>query len=134
MAEVKQEIEKKEATMPEGVEHTRACHVYAPNVDILDAEGEILLAVDMPGVDEKSVDITLEKNVLTIHGAVEIDIPEKFRPAREEYCVGDYERKFTISQEVDSDGIKASVKDGVLRVTLPKSDKAKTKKIAVSAA
>ena len=134
MTDRQQELEKKEATMPEGVEHTRACHVFAPNVDILEAGEEILLAVDMPGVDAKSVDITIEKNVLTIHGSVDLDIPEKFKLAREEYCTGDYERKFTISQEVDSEGIKASVKDGVLRVTLPKSDKAKTKKIAVSAA
>lgn len=134
MAVMQKELEKKEAAVPEGVEHTRACHVYAPNVDILETEEEILLAVDMPGVDEKSVDIALEKNVLTIYGSVDLEIPEKFKPAREEYCTGDYERKFTISQDVDSQGIRASLKDGVLRVTLPKSDRAKTRKIAVSAA
>ena len=131
---LKQELEKQEAKAPEGVEHTRSCAVYLPSVDILEAENDITLAVDVPGVDENTVDITLEKNVLTIHGGVTLDIPEKFKAAREEYCVGDYERKFTISHEVDSEGIKASVKDGVLRITLPKSEKAKTKKIAVTTA
>ena len=86
----------------------------------------------MPGVDEKSVDITLEKELLTIYGRVEPEVPEKHSLAIAEYGVGDYRRTFTISSEIDRDHIEASVKDGVLKLVLPKAESAKTRKIPVS--
>ncbi|MBF0317410.1 MAG: Hsp20/alpha crystallin family protein, partial [Nitrospirae bacterium] len=66
MAEDVKEYQKKEAETTEGVERTRARKVYNPLVDIIERNNDILVIADVPGVDEKSVDITLEKNVLTI--------------------------------------------------------------------
>jgi HSP20 family protein len=82
---------------------------------------------------EESVDITLEKDVLTVTGHVGASKPEGCALTYAEYDVGDYERAFTLSDGVDRDGISASAKDGVLRIVLPKAGPAKTKRIAVSA-
>jgi HSP20 family protein len=129
-----QEIVKKEAVNQDGVERTRPRKVYTPAVDILEKKDQIIVTADMPGVDERSLDITLEKNILTINGRVEPDLLEGYRLTFSEYGIGDYQRAFTISEEVDRDRIEASVKNGVLRLTLPKAAAARTRKIAVSAA
>lgn len=134
MAEAAREVQKKEAETPQGVERTRPHRVYTPDVDIVERKDDIIVMADMPGVDEKSVDLTLEKNILTIYGRVEPEIPEQHRLAFAEYGVGDYQRAFTLSEEVDRDRIQASVKNGVLRLVLPKAEAAKTRKIEVKAA
>jgi HSP20 family molecular chaperone IbpA len=132
MTDKKKEIQKKEAELEKGVERTRAKRVYTPTVDIIEKKDYIMLLADMPGVEGKSVNITLEKNLLTIHGTVEPEIQKNHRLVLSEYGVGDYERTFTISNEIDRDHIKASVKDGVLKLVLPKSEIAKTKHIPIT--
>lgn len=127
------ELQKKEANIQEGVERTRARKVYTPAADIVERKDDMVLTADMPGVDEKSIDVTLEKNILTIYGKVEPEIPEKHRLALSEYGIGDYHRVFTISNEIDRERIQASVKSGVLRLILPKAETAKTRRIAVTA-
>jgi HSP20 family molecular chaperone IbpA len=127
-------MQKQEAQAPQGAEFTRARRVFMPRADIYEIPEAIVLVADMPGVDEKGVDITLEKNVLTISGHVEPEkVAENARLAYEEYEVGDYQRVFTLSDEVDREHIEAALKNGVLRVTLPKAGAAKTKKISVKA-
>jgi len=133
MAEAK-DIQKKEASSIEQGERTRERRVYSPSVDIAERKSDIVVWADMPGVDEKSVDITLEKNVLTIFGKVEAEIPENQQLSALEYGIGDYQRTFNLSDEVDKDRIQATVKDGVLRLVLPKMEAVKTKKILVTAA
>ncbi len=132
MADGNKELQKKEVETKEGIERTRARKVYVPAVDIIEQKGEIVLAADMPGVDEKSLDITLEKNVLTLYGRVEPSIPEGHRLIASEYGIGDYQRTFTISDEIDKDRIGATVRNGVLRLVLPKAESARTRKIAVT--
>ena len=135
MAEPTKEILKKEAERP-AIERTRAQRAYTPPVDIIEKiekKGEILVLADVPGVDETSVDITLENDVLSIYAKVEAETPDKVDLVLAEYGIGDYQRMFTISNEIDRGKIRASVKDGVLRVVLPKAPPAKTKKIAVKA-
>jgi HSP20 family molecular chaperone IbpA len=105
---------------------------YLPAVDIVREEGRDLLYADMPGVDEKNIDIVLEKNIVTVHGHVERINPQGFRRLKSEYGKGDYSRSFQLSDEYDPDNIQASVKDGVLKVTLPRIAP-KRRKIAVSA-
>jgi HSP20 family molecular chaperone IbpA len=129
MAEGKELQEQEQAQ----VERTRSATVYTPDVDILEKEESIIVFADMPGADEKSVDITLEKDVLTIYARVEPEVPEKHQLLHAEYGVGDYQRSFTISDEVDRDKIEARVKNGVLRLVLPKAPAAKTRKIAIQA-
>jgi HSP20 family protein len=134
MADTEQEMQKKEAATPEKGEHTRARRIYTPTVDIIEKKDDIVVIADMPGVDEKSVDIMIEKNVLTLYGRVGADIPEKHTLTLSEYGIGDYQRAFTLSEEVDKDKIQATVKNGVLRIVLPKAEALKTRKIIVTAA
>jgi HSP20 family molecular chaperone IbpA len=128
-----QEVEKQEI-VESGAERTRARKAFVPRADIYETDDELVVVADMPGVDENSVEVTLEKNVLTITGNVDLVQPENFSLAYAEYEEGDYERSFTLSNEIDLNSIEATVKDGVLRLHLPKIGEAKTKKIAVKAA
>jgi HSP20 family protein len=133
MTDSQRDIAKKEAATPEGVERTRPHKVYTPNVDILERKEDIVVTADLPGVDEKSLDITLEKNVLTINGQVDPEVSEPYRLAYSEYGIGDYQRAFTLSDEVDKDRIKATMKNGVLKLVLPKAAAATARKIIVAA-
>ena len=127
-----QEVEKQEI-LEGDAERTRFGKAFVPRVDIYETEDELIAVADMPGVDENSVDITLEKNVLTINGFVETQQPDNYTLAYAEYDTGQYERSFTLTNEIDRDGIEAAVKNGVLRLRLPKIGDAKIKKIAVKA-
>lgn len=113
-------IEKREATLPEGVEHTREGRMFAPPADIYETENQVMIVADMPGVGSNDVDITLEKNVLTIRGNVKEERPEGFQLTYAEYEVGSFIRNFVLSDEIDREGIEARAKDGVLTLTLPK--------------
>ncbi|MEN8262791.1 MAG: Hsp20/alpha crystallin family protein [Nitrospirota bacterium] len=132
MTDTKRDLLKKEAELEKGVERTRAKMVFTPAVDIIEQKDYILLFADMPGVDEKTVDVTLDKDLLTIHGSVEPETQKGHRLVLSEYGTGDYERTFTVSNEIDREKIIASVKDGVLRLTLPKAAAARTRKIPVT--
>lgn len=131
MKTVTNELQKRETEVKGRVERTRAKRLYTPAVDIIERKDDIILIADMPGIDEKSVDITLDKDMLTIYGEVEPEIPENHRLVSSEYGVGDYQRSFTISDEIDRDKIEATVKNGVLKLILPKIESVKTRKIPV---
>jgi HSP20 family molecular chaperone IbpA len=93
------EIQKKEVGQSNQAERTRAGRrIYNPDVDIIERKDHIAVVADMAGVNEKTVGITLEKNILSIYGKVEAEIPEKMRLAYAEYGVGDYQRVFTVSR------------------------------------
>jgi HSP20 family molecular chaperone IbpA len=113
------EVEKQEVLTDHG-ERTRARRAFIPRTDIYETNDTIFVVADMPGVDERSVDITLEKNVLTIQGLVEPVDPEGYSAAYAEYEDGDYQRKFTLNHQVDQDKIVATLREGVLRLKLPK--------------
>jgi HSP20 family molecular chaperone IbpA len=133
MADQTMSVEKRENEASEVAERTRTGRTYLPAVDIYEtAEGVVLLA-DMPGVDENSLDITLEKNILTIEGRVSFTRPEGYDLAYAEYGVGDYYRTFALSDEVDRNRIEASLRNGLLKLTLPKAEAARTRKIQVRA-
>lgn len=108
--------------------------VFVPHVDIVESDDRITLMADLPGVDESSLSISVEKNVLSLHGQVKHTAPEGYQLAYSEYEVGDFERSFTISNDIDRAGIEAVVKDGVLRLTLPKAHHAMVQKIPVKTA
>lgn len=115
-------------------ERIRNVKTFVPRVDIYENKDSLFLLADMPGVDEKTVDIELEKNVLTITGRVENDRLKDTTMMYSEYEIGDYERVFTLSDEIERDKIVATVKNGVLRLELPKAEAVKPKKIAIKAA
>ncbi|HRV95155.1 MAG TPA: Hsp20/alpha crystallin family protein [Anaerolineae bacterium] len=129
-----QDVEKQEVEVAEGTERTRPGRAYVPRADIYETEEALVLLADMPGVDQNTLDITLEKNVLSIRGLVETQNPDNYNLAYAEYEVGDYERNFTLSDGIDTDNISASIKNGVLQINLPKAGPAKARKINVSAA
>jgi HSP20 family protein len=133
MADKSKDIQKKEAEKTDLVERTRAAKIYNPDVDIIEGKDKIVVIADMPGVNESSVDITLDDNVLTIYGKVDWQIPDKMKLAHAEYGIGDYQRIFTVSGEINREKIEANVKDGVLRLTMPKNDAPKMRKISVQA-
>ena len=127
-------IQKQEAQDIDGAERTRTRRVYIPRVDIYETGDAIVLLADMPGVSDEDVDITLEKNVLSITGYVQATEREGYGLAYSEYSEGDYERTFALSDAVDRARIEATMKDGVLKLTLPKAEEVKTRKIAVRSA
>ncbi len=127
----KVEYQKKPAQSPVETERTRNRRVYVPKVDILETGGAMVIYADVPGADDKSVEVTLEKNVLTITGKVADQECAGRSLIYSEYDVGDYERAFTISDEVDRDRIDAVVKNGVLKLTLHRAPVAEAKRITV---
>ncbi|MBN1450565.1 MAG: Hsp20/alpha crystallin family protein [Anaerolineales bacterium] len=125
------EVQKQEDAPADEMERTRSRRSFVPRADIYETEKEIIVLADIPGASDKTVDITLEKNVLSITAYVEPAIPSGFEIAYAEYEEGDYQRSFRLSDEIDRDKIEATVSEGVLRLRLPKSQAAKTRKIAV---
>lgn len=123
-----------ERQQPQTVEPKRVAHrpVFVPRTDIVETPEAIILFADMPGVDDKSVELTLNKELLTIEGRVAADERDGYRLMHREARSGDFRRSFRVSKDIDADGIQASVKNGVLRVELPKVKAAKARKIDVS--
>jgi HSP20 family molecular chaperone IbpA len=127
-----QETEKQEVAEI-GFERTRDRLAFVPRADIYETADAITVLADMPGVDENTVHVTLEDNVLSINGYVEPVQPEGYELVLAEYRVGDFERTFTLSDQIDRDGIEATVKNGVLRLHLPKITEARRRTIAIKA-
>jgi HSP20 family protein len=113
-----------------GLESTRNVPVYVPPVDIYESQDAIVILADMPGVAPEGVDVDLRDNQLTFTGKVVLE-ESKERMLLQEYGVGDFYRQFTLSSRIDQGKIEASMKDGVLVLTLPKAEVAKPKKITV---
>jgi HSP20 family molecular chaperone IbpA len=123
--------EKKEVKKVAG-EGTRPGSVFIPAVDILENTNEIIVLADMPGVESRSVDIDLKDNQLTITGKVDAPEGEKETSLYREFNWGDYFRQFTLSNVIDQAKISAKMENGVLRLVLPKVEKAKPQKIKVA--
>jgi HSP20 family molecular chaperone IbpA len=128
------QVQEQENAPAEEMERTRSRRVFVPRADIYETEDELVLLVDIPGASEKTVNMTLEKNVLTIDAYIEPVRSHGYGLAYAEYEEGDYRRVFHLSDEIDRDGIEATVSEGVLRLQLPKSERALTRKIAIKTA
>lgn len=132
--EESKKIQTQQATASAEPEQTRNRRVYSPRIDIFEKEGAIVLLADMPGTDEKNINISLEKNILTITGEVDVGHRADDRLAYAEYGIGDYSRSFSIPDDIDREKIKATVKNGVLRLVLPKAVPEKARRIEIKAA
>jgi HSP20 family protein len=126
-----EEISSKTQTKSTGAERTRDSRTYIPRVDIYEAGENLYLLADMPGTYESGVKITLEKDILTIRADIDESIYGQRKATYMEYGIGDYYRQFTLSDEIDREKIEASMKDGILKIVLPKAEPHKTKKIAI---
>jgi len=103
---------------------------FRPATDIRETADAVVLKFDMPGVASGDVDLTVEKGVLTVTGKARAE--EEGTPVYRETRVGDYQRQFTLNENIDVDHITAEMKAGVLTVRIPKPEKAKPKKIAIT--
>jgi HSP20 family protein len=121
--------EKQEASQQEG---TRVGRTYVPDVDIYETPESMHLWADMPGVDEKTLTVRLDDGVLTIEGQVALKEYEHLAPVYTEYKVGNYERRFTVSRDIDADKIAARLTNGVLALELPKAERAKPRQIKIN--
>lgn len=130
--ELQAQKNQKQELVESGAERTRSRLAFNPRTDIYETGDSIILVADMPGVREDTVDITLEKNILTINGYVNDKHPEGYTQTYAEYRVGDFQRSFTLSNNIDQNGIEATVRDGVLHLKMPKVVPS-TKKILVKA-
>ena len=107
---------------------------FTPAVDIFEKGDTTVIIAEMPGVASDGVDVTLERQVLTLRGTVKPHAPEGYRRLSSEYREGDYLRVFTLSDEIDQAKINAEFKNGALRLELPHAAEAKPKKISVKTA
>jgi HSP20 family protein len=121
----KREVEKKqEATIP--------ARAFMPVTDIFETEQALTVILEMPGVEKDGVDVRVENDVLTIEGSIDFSRYEGLQPVYTEYNIGNYARSFQLSSKIDQERISAELRDGVITLVLPKSEKAKPRKISVS--
>ncbi|HQI29292.1 MAG TPA: Hsp20/alpha crystallin family protein, partial [Sedimentisphaerales bacterium] len=105
---------------------------FQPAADIIETPDAVILKLDMPGVSKENVDLTVDKDMLTIFGKAQ---PEEVGdPVYRETYVGDYQRQFSLTADVDSSKITATMMHGVLTVRIPKAEQVKPRKIKIAAA
>jgi HSP20 family molecular chaperone IbpA len=117
-----------------GAETTRGATVYRPIADIVERQDGVVVQIEMPGVPSGDVEISVERRVLTVRGRGRVTAPNGYRLVYAEYGEGDYERSFTLSQDIDEARIAAEMRNGVLTLTLPRAEAAKPRKIEVKTA
>lgn len=121
----KREVEKKQ-------ERTIPARFFVPVTDIFETKDALTVVLEMPGVNNQSVDVRVENDVLTVEGQIDFAKYDAMQPVYTEYNIGSYTRSFELSSKVEQDRISAELKDGVMTLVLPKAEKARPRKIAVS--
>ena len=132
---VKKEMDKakpSDVQTPE-VERAHSGPTYTPSVDIIERKDAIVVVANVPGAEPGRIDVRFENGTLELRAPVEPETFEGCEQVLGEYRVGEYYRAFTIGEAIDAGGISAQCKNGVLTLTLPKSEEAKPRKIAVTA-
>ncbi len=123
----------RESYSPEGPEEALTTTSFAPPVDIYEDEHSIAVKMEVPGIDEKDIDVRIESNTLTVHGERKIEKEEKeenFRRVERQY--GSFTRSFTLPSSVDTGQVSAHYDKGVLKISLAKKAEAKPKQIKVN--
>ena len=129
------DVQKAEtSTLATAPEQTRTGPLYSPAVDIFENDNSITLLADMPGVKASDLEIDLRENVLTLSGRVATQGKEDDSNVSREYRSGTFFRQFTLSETIDQPKIDAQLTDGVLRLELPKVEKARPRQITVRSA
>jgi HSP20 family protein len=123
----------RESYSPEGPEEALTTTTLAPPVDIYEDEHNIILKIEVPGIDEKDIDVRIQNNTLTVHGERKIEKEEKeenFRRVERQY--GSFTRSFTLPSSVDPGLVSAHCDKGVLKINLAKKAEAKPTQIKVN--
>jgi HSP20 family protein len=105
-----------------------------PPVDIIETEVGISLLADMPGVSKERLGVRVDGETLVIEGSAAVDVPEKLELLYGEVRNPFYRRSFTLSRELDASKIEANLRDGVLRLHIPKAEEARPRRIDVRVA
>ncbi|MBZ5689882.1 MAG: Hsp20/alpha crystallin family protein [Acidobacteriia bacterium] len=123
----------RESYSPEGPEEALTTTSFAPPVDIYEDEHTITVKMEVPGIDEKDIDVRIENTTLTVHGERKIEKDEKeenFRRVERQY--GSFTRSFTLPSSVDTGQVSAHYDKGILKISLAKKAEAKPKQIKVN--
>ena len=118
---------------PEGQDEALTSTAFAPPVDIYEDEHNVTLKIDVPGIDEKDINVHVENNTLTVHGERKFEKEEKeenYRRVERQY--GSFTRTFTLPNTVDQESVQANYDKGVLKIKLAKKAEAKPKQIKVN--
>lgn len=120
----------KQALEREGI---RPGPVFRPDVDIVEQKDAFVVTADLPGVDDRHVEVHLENGLLTIGGSLAAEPDASWTPLYAEYRFGGFHREFRLSEAIDADGIEARMTDGVLELRLPKRSQHRPRQISVRA-
>lgn len=115
-------------------EGTRQRRIFEPDVDIVENADGYLVVAELPGADREHVRVSLEDQVLTIDAELATEPDPAWQPVYAEFRQGGYHRQFRISERIDSDEIRATMRDGVLQLQLPKVAKARPRAIEIAGA
>jgi len=118
---------------PEGREESLTTTTFAPPVDVYEDEHNVTLKIEVPGIEEKDIDVRIENNTLTVHGERKFEKEEKeenYRRVERQY--GSFTRSFTLPNTVDPDQVHATYDKGVLKISMAKKAEAKPKQIKVN--
>jgi HSP20 family molecular chaperone IbpA len=121
----KREQEKREET-------TIPARVFVPTADIYETQDALTVILEMPGVEKSNVNVRVEDGVLQVEGRLDLSKYQGLQPLYTEYNVGHYARSFQLSSKIDQAKIAAALNDGVLSLTLPKVEEAKSRVINIS--
>jgi len=134
---IKEETRKEMTPTPkhalEGAESTRPERLFTPGVDIFETDKAITVLADMPGVRKDGLSIDVRENTLTLTGAVTPAEGKNERVLLREYETGSFYRQFRLSNAIDQSKIDATLSNGTLRLTLPKAEASRPRKIEVKA-
>lgn len=122
------EITRRETAEPT---HEEEREYRIPAVDIFETPESLVLVADMPGVEENGVEVSVEEDTLSIVGRVRASRPEGTVALYTEFEPATYRRAFTLSRDLRQDAIEGKIRDGVLRLTLPKAEEARVKRIPI---
>lgn len=114
---------KEETTIP--------ARIFVPLADVYEADNDLRVILEMPGVEKNNVDIRVEDGVLSVEGRLDLAKYQGLQPLYTEYNIGHYSRSFRLSSKIDQNKIAAEMKDGVLSLKLPKIEEAKPRTIRI---
>ena len=133
MAETKEIQAKEKVEVSAPAEQIKPGPVFTPNVDIFETDREIVMLVDIPGVKAEDLTIDLQDDTLTLTGEVKPVDRQNKEDILIEYQIGSYYRQFNLAELIDQNKIDATLSNGVLRLGLPKVEKARPRQITIKA-
>ena len=125
------EVQKKRPVQSQE-ESTAPVNMFVPTTDIFETDDALNVLVEMPGVEKGNVDISVKDRILTIDGRIDFKKYAGMQPVYTEYSIGNFDRRFSLSNKVDASNIRPEMHDGLLMLTIPKAEEAKAQRIEIA--